>query len=135
MTKVIGVNDLAKELEHLKQLLASLENKLAEKQDEPQPLRGWDFDWVDAKPKPWIEAMRVLWELRQCAGVEASTNDCLQYTISLYSGKIEYLRWSDLSPKVVRLFPSFSTVEHVEAAVEKVGADRIMAMFNYMNGV
>jgi len=78
--------------------------------------------------------LNLLAELHSCKGVVAAHVGTNQYTIWL-NGMIVIVDEVNLSAKFLIPFPMFDTRENCQAAITKVGADRILRVMKAYHGV
>jgi len=87
--------------------------------------------------RDYAEAFMTMLELRKCEGSEAVVHGVSQYCIEPKPMLSElYIEsWNTSQQKVSLISPSFSKKEHAQAAIIKVGEDKIFKMFKTLHGL
>ncbi len=93
-----------------------------------------DQNFFDTKEEAqaWADAISTLIELRRQPGSEAPKEGVAQWVIERDLG-VE--SWAVYYNKIERISPAFSTEEQARAAIDKIGRELLMQMFNTLHGV
>lgn len=86
----------------------------------------------------YAEAFETFLALRHCEGTEAVAHEKTQFTIEPAEARNPSLMvdsWVGLGCKMRRISPMFATREDAQAAIDKLGADRILKMFRTFHHV
>lgn len=88
----------------------------------------------EATAQGYAEAFKVMLELRRCEGAgHFCDNVCLEdqgWPLDIYNGGVE--QYCVDSPEMFTLFPPFPNKELAQAAMNKVGKDRIIAAAKFL---
>lgn len=85
----------------------------------------------------YAEAFNTMLALRKCEGSEAIKDNKEQWNISVTKDtkNLEVLLYLSHYVKSDNIAPMFSTKEYAQAAIDKVGKDKIIKMFNTLHGI
>lgn len=95
------------------------------------------YDEVDYAPTAdaYADALDTLLRLRHQPGTEAATSIARQFLVVIKDGAADVDYYTNGECKLERISPCFATESDAKAAIDTIGADRILRMFHTLHGV
>lgn len=90
-----------------------------------------DCDTADA----YADALDTLLMLRHQPGTEAVNYFSEQFMVTVDVNRVYAIGMYPDMRKITRISPCFATLDHAQAAIDTIGADRILRMFRTLHGV
>lgn len=91
----------------------------------------------EAIAQAYAEAFNTMLELRKCEGSEAAKEGIGQYTLVPSKCKTYLVihNFHDQDVKLFQISPAFTSAKYAQAAIDKVGKEKIIKMFNTLHGI
>lgn len=106
-------------------------------EDDPKYYEGGNMFQTDKLADAYAEAIETMLLLRHQPGTEPALAKKVQLVISPRFGpdRLQICEWSSMDIKAEYLSPCFQTQDAAQAAIDTIGADRILRMFKTLHHV